>query len=342
MIRKLALLILLLCVSASNAWALAQRTRYINTASTAGGDGTTNNTSGATRAYATMAGMVSGESKTLTASDVYLYVYATGSDTTNVSFTGFTTDATRNITVDGQGTYSLLTTSYAPGLVVNQQYSTFKNMTIRRNGASTRVEAVDINSGNVTIEKCKIYSGGSHTIDSGDGAIEVKSVSSGTIIVRNNFIYDVVKHGIYWGIEGGESMSIYNNTIVDAANTGIKIEVLNSDSGSTKIMKNNISYSSATADYSIGPTITSATNLSSDTTSPESGLRSKSLTFVNLAGKDYHLVSGDTAAIDAGTDLSGSFTDDIDGVTRSGTWDVGADEYVSAGINLFTIHAEDM
>lgn len=307
------------------------RIRYINTASTAGGNGTTNNTSGATRAYATMAGMVSSESKTLTASDVYLYVYATGSDTTEVNFTGFTTDATRYIVVDGQGTYTLYTTSYQPGLKINQQYLTIKSMSIRRNGASTIVAAVDINSGNVTIEKCRIFSGASHTRDSGSGAVEVISVTSGTITVRNNFIYDCIKHGIYWGIEGGESMNIYNNTVVDCADVGIKVEVLNTDAGCTKVMKNNICYSNTTADFSIGPTMTTAGNLSSDTSSPQSGLRSKSLTFVDLAGKDYHLISTDTAAIDVGDDLSASFTDDFDGVTRSGTWDAGADEYVSVG-----------
>lgn len=52
---------------------------------------------------------------------------------------------------------------------------------------------------------------------------------------------------------------------------------------------------------------------------------------------DFHLKSG-ADAIDAGTDLSGTFTTDIDGVTRSGTWDIGADEYSagSAGIPMST------
>ena len=41
---------------------------------------------------------------------------------------------------------------------------------------------------------------------------------------------------------------------------------------------------------------------------------------------DLHLKAG-ADAIDSGKDLSGSFTDDIDAQTRSGAWDVGADEY---------------
>jgi hypothetical protein len=53
--------------------------------------------------------------------------------------------------------------------------------------------------------------------------------------------------------------------------------------------------------------------------------------WVNLGvgTEDLHLKEG-SDAIDVGTDLSATFTDDIDGVTRSGTWDIGADEYVAA------------
>lgn len=57
--------------------------------------------------------------------------------------------------------------------------------------------------------------------------------------------------------------------------------------------------------------------------------------FVNTATDDYHLDSTDTAAKDQGTDLSAdatyAFDDDIDGDTRSGSWDIGFDENLSAG-----------
>jgi len=63
--------------------------------------------------------------------------------------------------------------------------------------------------------------------------------------------------------------------------------------------------------------------------------------FVDYANGDFHLKSTAPNLIDAGTDLSGTFTDDIDGVTRSGTWDIGADEYVApaaGGIALCIIN----
>lgn len=56
-------------------------------------------------------------------------------------------------------------------------------------------------------------------------------------------------------------------------------------------------------------------------------------TNVTAGSVDIHLVSG-SALIDAGTDLSGTFTVDINGATRSGTWDVGPDEFVAAAAGV--------
>lgn len=71
---------------------------------------------------------------------------------------------------------------------------------------------------------------------------------------------------------------------------------------------------------------TETNNLSSDTTAPgTSSQQSKSAasTFTDAANEDFTLVAG-SAAIDNGVDLSGTFTDDIVGNSRSGTWDIGA------------------
>jgi hypothetical protein len=61
-------------------------------------------------------------------------------------------------------------------------------------------------------------------------------------------------------------------------------------------------------------------------------------TNVTAGSEDFHLPAG-SALIDVGTDTSGdaaplNFTDDIDGVTRTGTWDIGADEYVVGRVVL--------
>ena len=94
MIKRLSLLIALLLM-ATPAWAVSNRDRYVNTASTAGGDGTTNGTAGATRAYATLAAAISAEATNLVTADVVLRIYCAGTtaDSFDGDFTGYTTDA---------------------------------------------------------------------------------------------------------------------------------------------------------------------------------------------------------------------------------------------------------
>ena len=52
--------------------------------------------------------------------------------------------------------------------------------------------------------------------------------------------------------------------------------------------------------------------------------------YTNLTGgsEDFHVKDTNADIYDAGTDLSGSLTDDIDGDSRS-QWDIGADEYTT-------------
>ncbi len=81
--------------------------------------------------------------------------------------------------------------------------------------------------------------------------------------------------------------------------------------------------------------MTASTNNCSDIASdaPTPGAVTGSVLFVNAGAGDFHLQAGDTVALGAGLDLSVDpvfpFTLDIDGQTRPGTWDLGADEYVS-------------
>ncbi|MEJ2267522.1 MAG: hypothetical protein P8X70_00400 [Nanoarchaeota archaeon] len=58
--------------------------------------------------------------------------------------------------------------------------------------------------------------------------------------------------------------------------------------------------------------------------------------FVDESITDLHLDPLDTSALDLGVDLSAnvdiSFSNDIDGETRSGTWDIGADEVLAGDL----------
>jgi hypothetical protein len=63
----------------------------------------------------------------------------------------------------------------------------------------------------------------------------------------------------------------------------------------------------------------------------------QTFTFIDAGNYDLHLGSADAGAIGYGTNLYATFQDDIDGDDRGGsgaTWDIGADEYVAAGVFL--------
>jgi hypothetical protein len=82
---------------------------YVNLASTSGGDGSTNLTTGATRAFdslssaATYIKDVSSHTNDLVGADatVTIYMNGAGLDSASVNFSNLTTDATRNLTIVG-------------------------------------------------------------------------------------------------------------------------------------------------------------------------------------------------------------------------------------------------
>jgi len=153
--------------------------------------------------------------------------------------------------------------------------------------------------------------------------------------IWNNIVYDFTNPG-YTGMAGifarGHWTSyMYNNTVYNCE------EGYGGDGGIIAI-KNNIAYSITKAAW-LGSFITasSTSNLSGPaaTTTPGTSTRNgMTVTFVDEANDDFHISATDTGTTGYGTDLSTdpdgavSFTTDIDGQTRSSTWDIGADEYV--------------
>lgn len=108
----------------------------------------------------------------------------------------------------------------------------------------------------------------------------------------------------------------------NCTSTGNKYGIL-CGTNTTLVAKNCIAQGNTTSN--IQGTVTQTTNATSG---------------VTFAADGYHLAAADTVAKDQGTDLSGAaphnetafpFDDDIDDNTRSGTWDIGADEYVASG-----------
>lgn len=139
---------------------------------------------------------------------------------------------------------------------------------------------------------------------------------SGTDIRIQNCIFiggtgTWVNHGIY--IYGGNdvaSLYIYNSTFKD-----LLCGVSHEGNTNTTVYVKNCGFINCTDD--LNGTISTTTNSTSTPTL--------------ASGKSFHLASSDTTWKDQGTDLSSDSgrinSLDIDGQTRFGTWDIGADEW---------------
>lgn len=334
------------------------RTRYVNTASTAGGDGSTNSTTGATRAYPTLNAALTAEATNLVTNDRVLEIICEGTaaDTEAVSFTGYTTDATRYIYIYTQAgnralggydatKYRLEVGGTVTGCVeINKPHVRIEGLQI----VNTQVDpeqgrAIYLNTGagtsgaDIRIIGCVICYKPTGTPTTSGNCQGVRSNIGDNNIrltVVNNLIYDFRSYGIFINHTGaGGTFVIYNNTICDNAGGGVYA----AGNGSTEslFLKNNlICYNTGTQytiDGSVWNTYTTSKNVTSDTSSPDgASYQSKSPSFVDRPNDNYHLQSGDTACKDLGDDLTADaaypFNQDIDLGTRTGSWDIGADE----------------
>ncbi len=152
----------------------------------------------------------------------------------------------------------------------------------------------------------------------------------GTMIVVNTIVLGKWYYGILETDNGGPHVIAYNCIVAGAIN-GFYSDVYG------KFVN---CYSHATTCWTAAggtQTRTTCMHSSSQSISGSTGnvaYSTANFTSVTGGSEDLSLPSG-SALIDAGTDLSGDadypFSTDFEGVTRSGTWDIGPDEYVASG-----------
>ena len=184
------------------------------------------------------------------------------------------------------------------------------------NALSYTTSGVD---GDEKIEKCVFYLSSTAFTQRGRSINIATNATTGIDwIIANNVFYSAgVGGSMCRGIENGDNNSsgtvyIYNNTFKT-----LKVAIFISLFDGADCYVKNCGFVSCTTGIS-GTADGTATNSTSTPTFDTDGI---------------HLDSTDNTWKDQGTDLSGEgfFTDDIDGDTRSGSWDIGADEYVAAG-----------
>ena len=329
--------------------------RYVNTASSAGGNGTTNATSGANRAYPSCAAWTAAEATNISVTNDIHKVHFEGSsaDTSECVLIGWTTSSTAYIWmitdagVRHQGLWSTSAYRLEPTgdtnslvLFTGANHVRVEGMQIGGSGTDSDniiVSVIQSASVDVRISHSIIRSTRSGT---GQTGLYVSlDLNGGNVRVWNSVIYGLDGSGSF-GVkvyDGSTTIDFWNVTIADST-TGIDLDAgFATPQGRAQnvLFYNNTTDASGTflagTDYnaadsgSIGYTVTGGGN-SHDRVS-------QTFTFVNAGSNDYHLQSGDGGAKNFGlTDpSSGLFSDDIDLVSRSGTWDIGADEETGGG-----------
>ncbi len=337
-------------------------TRYVNTDSTSGGDGTTNNTSGATRAFATLGDAATSIQTTYTsfvASDVQVDVICSApsgvADAATYTTYGVewnaTMDATRYIRVLANTGHEAVmpwstsryrlqqTSSYYNCMTLHSGKVVIEGLQMENTGAdrsfggSIIMKAASTGAGTYILRRCHARMTGTGTPYESAAFLRVSGDTASTFIVENCAAHDMASGISITDAAAAYTLIAYSNTFVN----NVKGFDVYDSPNYTYRLKNNLCSGNTTADYGVTTftlaTTSLLTNLSSDATSPNSALRNKTVTFVSST--DWHLASSDASAQDAGTDLSAdpynAFSTDFDNVTRSGTWDVGADEYIAAG-----------
>lgn len=159
------------------------------------------------------------------------------------------------------------------------------------------------------------------------------STANASMTVRNVIVYDGDFAGIVTGGSGtGNRDAIVQNVTVYGNTNGIAQR----ETG-TFTVTNAISMGNSSSDFrSLAGTFTANYNLSSDATADDWGgtgnliniTASNQFVSLTAGSEDFHLKSG-ADAINAGTELSTSFTSDIDEGIRESLWDIGADEYIT-------------
>jgi hypothetical protein len=164
-----------------------------------------------------------------------------------------------------------------------------------------------------------------------------ESSQVGKSVLISNCIVDGFYDSIVLKTCTGDTYAVHNCTLINAGRRNLSVTDYSTPVANS--IKNNILFASATADYyrDGDETVTTATNISEDNTSPDgASYRGKTPTFVSAT--DFALQGTDTVAIDLGTSLAADavlpVTVDINGTARGATYDIGAHEYAATGVTV--------
>lgn len=278
-----------------------------------------------------------------------IVLYADAIDTTSVVFLGWDTDANHRLNIfsafkpsevgvsqrhngrwESDRGYKLMAADDV--LQFRIDFASVEGLQIQVSYSSqAQPEAISfIGTTNTEAEiqiRSNIIRGGPLTGSSLPAGIRINS-TYGMAKISNNIIYNIDSGGGGNGIRPTITPGayIYNNTVV-ACNIGISSNLTETVLAKNNIVKNNVNGFGGTflpeSDFNISDQNGDAPNVTFT-----GGFASVS--FASESHNDFHLSSSDTTARGQGVNLSQDsqhvVTTDIDGVHRSSSWDIGADQ----------------
>jgi len=254
-----------------------------------------------------------------------------------------------------------------PAVDILDNFVTVEWLEIRTSGAGTQAHGIKLEGlspANRVVVRHNMIHATLGAITTGNGIY----VSDGDTIadIYNNIVYEM-RLGLYieTAMTGSSRLRILNNTVVGSNRvlwpqaTGI----VGDSAGApfpTVLLRNNLSHGNVCdngpgtlCDFDVaGRDPASSHNLSSDATATTNSPAGGGLNLVPLTGgggvnfvsttagsENLHL-QGSSFAIDKGATLSTIFTTDVDFGVRTGTWDIGADEFgVTTAVKLMAFEA---
>lgn len=329
--------------------------RYVDPDSTAGGDGTTNALTGANRAYVSLNAWEAARQAVL--SDVEECICESShanhtADTTAVVITGWTTTATNHISIKtsagarhagvwSNSKYRLYVVN-ATALTISEDYVRIEGLQIGKSSVSSsdRMAIEIFGQGTsdirlshfITRHASDVFRQSGIYVQDADALVKIWN----WLDYGHPDIASVYNSGLI--VEASATVYIYSSTVI-GGHIGVNAQVAGAVINAKNVYASCNSTSGAPLGFGGAGTINQTTCASFDATATGTGLdniavNTTNFTNVTAGSEDFHIPSG-SALKDVGTDLSAdatiAFSTDIDGETRSGTWDVGADELVAGG-----------
>lgn len=299
--------------------------------------------------YTSLSAWEAGQQKIIASGDSEQAECYSMADTTAVTINGWTTASDAYIRIytptserhDGKWNTSKYRLEAATNvLVITEEHVRVEGLQIRYTSTTAAGIGVNINAAgawDVRLDNCLIRAMDA-IANNCNGVLSTTGAAGSVLRMKNCAVYGWYSAGNFDApvqINNANITAHLHNCTFARGNYGVRARA------GTVNCKNCYSGATDYGDYyQEGTGVMNLTTCASEDTTGSAGLQNIAysttagayFTNITAGSEDFH-IGASSALVDAGTDLSAdanyAFTDDIDGQTRSGSWDIGVDEIVA-------------